>query len=114
MSGHSKWAKVKYQKAVKDPKRGKAFSKLAALITVAAREGGDINSNPKLRVAVNKAKEIGIDWWETDSYFSSKAKDKELAASNSRQVEGAVMEKEKKIKGDIAKQLEAKKKKINK
>ncbi|MFA5360784.1 MAG: YebC/PmpR family DNA-binding transcriptional regulator [Candidatus Paceibacterota bacterium] len=60
MSGHSKWAKVKYQKAVKDPKRGKAFSKLAALITVAAREGGDINSNPKLRVAVNKAKEIGM------------------------------------------------------
>lgn len=60
MSGHSKWAKVKHQKAVADPKRGKAFSKLAALITVAAREGEDINSNPKLRMAVDKAKEIGM------------------------------------------------------
>jgi YebC/PmpR family DNA-binding regulatory protein len=60
MSGHSKWAKVKHQKAVADPKRGKAFSKLAALITVAAREGADIESSPKLRMAVDKAKEIGM------------------------------------------------------
>jgi len=60
MSGHSKWAKVKYQKAVNDPKRSKAFSKLSALITVAAREGGDLESNPKLRMAVDKAKEIGM------------------------------------------------------
>jgi len=60
MSGHSKWAKVKYQKAVKDPKKSKAFSKLANLITVAAREGGDPESNPKLRLAVEKAKSIGM------------------------------------------------------
>jgi len=60
MSGHSKWSKVKYQKAVKDPKRGKAFSKITALITVAAREGGDIETNPKLRIAVEKAKELGM------------------------------------------------------
>jgi len=60
MSGHSKWAKVKYQKAVNDPKRGKAFSKLSNLITVAAREGGDPNSNPKLRMAVEKAKELAM------------------------------------------------------
>jgi len=60
MSGHSKWAKVKYQKAVKDPKKSKAFSKLTALITVAAREGNNIESNPKLRMAVDKAKEIGM------------------------------------------------------
>jgi YebC/PmpR family DNA-binding regulatory protein len=60
MSGHSKWAKVKYQKAAKDPKRGKAFSKLTNLITVAAREGGDIESNPKLRLAVEKAKQLGM------------------------------------------------------
>ncbi|MDD3491566.1 MAG: YebC/PmpR family DNA-binding transcriptional regulator [Candidatus Pacebacteria bacterium] len=60
MAGHSKWAKVKYQKAIKDPKRSKAFSKLSALITVAARDSGDIESNPKLRMAVDKAKEIGM------------------------------------------------------
>lgn len=60
MSGHSKWAKVKYQKAAKDPKKGKAFSKLANLITIAAREGGDIETNPKLRVAVEKAKALDM------------------------------------------------------
>jgi len=54
MSGHSKWAKVKYQKAQKDPKRGQAFSKLSNLITVASRNGTDIETNPKLRLAVEK------------------------------------------------------------
>ena len=60
MSGHSKWSKVKYQKAVKDPKRAKAFSKLTALITVVARDGGKIESNSKLKMAVDKAKEFGM------------------------------------------------------
>lgn len=60
MSGHSKWAKVKYQKAQKDPKKGQAFSKITNLITVAARQGADIESNPKLRIAVEKAKELGM------------------------------------------------------
>jgi len=60
MSGHSKWSKVKYQKAVKDPKRAKAFSKLTALITVAARDGSNIDSNSKLKMAVEKAKEFGM------------------------------------------------------
>lgn len=60
MSGHSKWSKVKYQKAAKDPKRAKAFSKLTALITVMAREGGSIETNSKLKMAVDKAKEIGM------------------------------------------------------
>ena len=60
MSGHSKWSKVKYQKAVKDPKRAKAFSKLTASITVAARDGSKIESNSKLRMAVDKAKEFGM------------------------------------------------------
>ena len=60
MSGHSKWSKVKYQKAVKDPKRAKAFSKLTALITVAAKNGGNIDSNSKLKMAVDKAKEFGM------------------------------------------------------
>ena len=60
MSGHSKWSKVKYQKAVKDPKRAKAFSKLTALITVAAKDGGKIESNSKLKMSVDKAKEFGM------------------------------------------------------
>ena len=60
MSGHSKWSKVKYQKAVKDPKRAKAFSKLTALITVAARDGSKIESNSKLKMSVDKAKEFGM------------------------------------------------------
>ena len=60
MSGHSKWSKVKYQKAVKDPKRAKAFSKLTALITVAAKDGGKIEANSRLKMAVDKAKEFGM------------------------------------------------------
>ena len=60
MSGHSKWSKIKYQKAIKDPKRSKAFSKLAALITVTAKDDGNIDSNSKLRMAVEKAKEFGM------------------------------------------------------
>jgi len=60
MSGHSKWAKVKYQKAQKDPKKGQAFSKITNLITVAARKGTDAESNPKLRIAIEKAKELGM------------------------------------------------------
>jgi len=60
MSGHYKWAKVKYQKAQKDPKKGQAFSKVTNLITVAARKGTDVESNPKLRIAIEKAKELGM------------------------------------------------------
>ncbi len=61
MAGHSKWAKVKYQKAVKDPKKSKAFAKVTNLIVVATKQGGkDIDSNPKLRLAIEKAKEIGM------------------------------------------------------
>ena len=57
MSGHSKWSTIKHKKALKDSKRGKIFTKLIKEITVAARMGGgDINSNPRLRTAVNTAK----------------------------------------------------------
>jgi YebC/PmpR family DNA-binding regulatory protein len=58
MSGHSKWATTKRKKAAIDAKRGKIFTKLAKLITIAARDGksGDINSNPSLRMAVENAK----------------------------------------------------------
>lgn len=62
MSGHSKWATIKRQKAVTDNKRGKLFSKLSKNITVAVRTGGssDINFNFKLRVAVEKARQAAM------------------------------------------------------
>ncbi len=57
MSGHSKWAQIKRQKAVNDQTRGKRFSKLGREIAVAARQGGgDPNFNPRLRTAIANAK----------------------------------------------------------
>ena len=58
MSGHSKWSTIKHKKAVKDAKRGKAFTKLIKEITVAARLGGsgDPAFNPRLRTAILAAK----------------------------------------------------------
>jgi YebC/PmpR family DNA-binding regulatory protein len=61
MSGHSKWATIKHKKAKEDSKRGKVFTKLIREITVAAREGGgDISGNAKLRLVVEKAKEVNM------------------------------------------------------
>jgi YebC/PmpR family DNA-binding regulatory protein len=57
MAGHSKWANIQHRKGAQDKKRGKLFTKLIREITVAARMGGgDINANPRLRLAVDKAK----------------------------------------------------------
>lgn len=56
MSGHSKWSKIKRQKAVADVKRGQVFTKLLKQITLAAQKGGDPASNPSLRFAIDKAK----------------------------------------------------------
>lgn len=57
MSGHSKWATIKHKKGALDARRGKVFTKLIKEITVAARlGGGDPDSNPRLRTAVNAAK----------------------------------------------------------
>jgi len=56
MAGHSKWANIKHRKAAQDAKRGKVFTKHIREITVAAREGGgDVDMNPALRIAVDKA-----------------------------------------------------------
>lgn len=61
MSGHSKWATTKRKKAVIDAKRGKMFTKLIKEITIAAREGGgDVNNNPRLRLAVDNAKSANM------------------------------------------------------
>jgi YebC/PmpR family DNA-binding regulatory protein len=57
MSGHSKWATIKHKKGAADKARGKLFAKLARQIEVSARAGGgDIDANPTLRTAVQKAK----------------------------------------------------------
>jgi len=56
MSGHSKWATIKHKKGALDAKRGKIFTKLIKEITIAARNGGDPDSNPRLRTAIAAAK----------------------------------------------------------
>ncbi len=57
MSGHSKWSTIKHKKGAADAKRGKIFTKLIKEITVAARMGGgDLDGNPRLRTAVDKAR----------------------------------------------------------
>ena len=61
MAGHSKWAGIKHKKAIVDARRGKLFTKLARAITVAAKEGGgDIDGNPTLGLAVQKAKDASM------------------------------------------------------
>ena len=56
MSGHSKWATIKRAKGAKDAARGKLFGRIIKEITIAARNGGDPDGNPRLRMAVDKAK----------------------------------------------------------
>jgi YebC/PmpR family DNA-binding regulatory protein len=56
MSGHSKWATIKHKKAALDSKRGKLFTRLIKEITIAARSGGDPDSNARLRTAIVAAK----------------------------------------------------------
>jgi len=61
MSGHSKWAGIKHKKAVVDAKRGQAFTRASREITIAAREGGgNPDGNFRLRLAVQKAREINM------------------------------------------------------
>lgn len=61
MSGHSKWAGIKHKKAIVDARRGQAFTKVARELTVAAREGGgDASANFRLRLAIQKAREVNM------------------------------------------------------
>src|ERR1700751_5435879 len=61
MAGHSKWAGIKHKKAIVDARRGKLFTKLARAITVAAKEGGgDVEGNPALGLAVQKARDASM------------------------------------------------------
>ena len=67
MSGHSKWSTIKHKKGAADAKRGKVFTRILKEITVAARlGGGDVASNPRLRLAVDQAKGSNMpkDNWE--------------------------------------------------
>jgi YebC/PmpR family DNA-binding regulatory protein len=61
MAGHSKWANIKHRKAAADAKKGKVFTRLIKEITVAAKlGGGDPNINPRLRLAMDKAREANM------------------------------------------------------
>ncbi len=61
MAGHSKWAQIKHKKASADAKRGKLFTKIVKEIAVSARiGGGDPTGNPRLRTAIEKAKEVNM------------------------------------------------------
>lgn len=60
MSGHSHWAGIKHQKAITDAKRGKIFSKLLSAISAAARSEPNPDFNPRLRTAIEKAREAKV------------------------------------------------------
>ncbi len=60
MSGHSKWATIKHKKGALDAKRGKIFTRIIKEIMIAARSGGDPDSNPRLRTAITAAKAVSM------------------------------------------------------
>ena len=60
MGGHSHWATIKRHKSSQDAKRGKIFTRLIRELTIAARSGGDPDGNPRLRLAISKAKDANM------------------------------------------------------
>ncbi|MBL7156079.1 MAG: YebC/PmpR family DNA-binding transcriptional regulator [Candidatus Pacebacteria bacterium] len=60
MSGHSHYSTIKHKKGIADAQRGKIFSKMARLITIAAKHGGNPDENPKLREVIEKAKSVNM------------------------------------------------------
>jgi YebC/PmpR family DNA-binding regulatory protein len=61
MAGHSKWANIKHRKGAQDAKRAKLFTKLIKEVAVSVKEGGDDpDANPRLRMAINKAKKASV------------------------------------------------------
>ncbi len=67
MAGHSKWANIKHRKERVDAKRGKVFTKIIKEITVAAKLGGaDVSANPRLRLALEKSKEVNMPNYNID------------------------------------------------
>src|SRR5947209_20595800 len=97
MSGHSKWATTKHQKAVKDARRGKEFARLIKNIEVAARTGGgDPAGNPTLYDAIQKAKKTSV---PNDNIERARKRGAEIGRASCRESEqiavGAVSVKEK-------------------
>jgi YebC/PmpR family DNA-binding regulatory protein len=60
MSGHNKWTQIKRQKGTNDAKRSKIFTKLGKVITMAAKNGGEPETNPVLKIAVEKARAVNM------------------------------------------------------
>jgi len=60
MSGHSKWANIKNRKEAMDKKKGKVFSKMAKIIEIAARKGGNPEMNPTLRLVIENARSVNM------------------------------------------------------
>ncbi|HBI17388.1 MAG: hypothetical protein UR60_C0007G0012 [Candidatus Moranbacteria bacterium GW2011_GWF2_34_56] len=61
MSGHNKWSSIKHKKGINDAKRANVFTKIARMISIAAREGGgDLSSNFKLKMVVDKARSVNM------------------------------------------------------
>ena len=61
MAGHSKWANIQHRKKAVDAKRGKVFTRINRLLTIAARTGGgDPDANPRLRLALANAKAVNM------------------------------------------------------
>lgn len=60
MSGHNKWSKIKFAKAITDAKKGKVFARYSHEITLAAKNGGDPDINPRLRAAIEGAKAVSM------------------------------------------------------
>lgn len=89
MSGHSKWATTKRKKALIDAKRGKIFTKMAKLVTIAARDGksGDPNMNPGLRMAIENAKAASMPKDNID-----RAIQKGIGATAGEQIEEVIYE----------------------
>ena len=61
MAGHSKWANIQHRKGRQDDKRGRIWTRIIREIMVAARTGGgDLSANPRLRLAIDKAKAVNL------------------------------------------------------
>jgi len=60
MAGHSKWANIKHKKAIVDAKRGKVFTKMSKLITIAVKESNGDPNSPKVIAAVDLAKKANV------------------------------------------------------
>ena len=88
MSGHSKWSQIKHKKAVSDAKKGKIYSKISALISLAAREGGgDPSNNIRLRTEIDRARS-----WNVPSDVIKRAIDKGLGKIAGQTIERVVYE----------------------